>query len=110
MTYKATHKFARISPRKARLVATLIRGKRVDDALSQLEFSKKRAAWYFKAVLNSAIANAEDQGADVSSLFINESRVDEGSVIKRWRPKDRGRAHPIRKPTSHLIIQVGERN
>nr|MBC8523400.1 50S ribosomal protein L22 [PVC group bacterium] len=58
MTYKATHKFARISPRKARLVATLIRGRRVDDALSQLEFSKKRAAWYFKAVLNSAIANA----------------------------------------------------
>ena len=46
MTYKATHKFARISPRKARLVATLIRGKRVDDALSQLEFSKKRSAWY----------------------------------------------------------------
>jgi large subunit ribosomal protein L22 len=70
MTYKATHKFARISPRKARLVATLIRGKRVDDALSQLEFSKKRSAWYFKAVLNSAIANAEEQGADVSTLYV----------------------------------------
>ena len=59
MTYKATHKYARISPRKARLVADLIRGKRIDIALAQLEFSKKRAAWYFKSVLNSAIANAE---------------------------------------------------
>ena len=110
MTYIAKHKFARISPRKARLVADLIRGKRIDVALSQLEFSKKRAAWYFKAVLNSAIANAEEQDADVSTLFVTESRVDEGSVIKRWRPKDRGRAHPIRKPTSHLIISVGEKN
>ena len=65
MTYKATHKYARISPRKARLIADLIRGKRIDDALSQLEFSKKRAAWYFKSVFNSAIANAEEQDADV---------------------------------------------
>ena len=110
MTYKAINKYARISPRKARLVADLIRGQRIDKALSQLEFSKKRAAWYFKAVLNSAIANAEEQDADVTSLYITESRVDEGSVIKRWRPKDRGRAHPIRKPTSHLIITVGEKS
>lgn len=109
MTYKATHRFARISPRKARLIADLIRGKKIDYALSQLEFSKKRAAWYFKSVLNSAIANAQEQDADVSMLFVTESRVDEGSVIKRWRPKDRGRAHPIRKPTSHLIITVGEK-
>ena len=109
MTFKAIHRFARISPRKARLVADLIRGKKIDDALTQLEFSKKRAAWYFKAVLNSAIANAEEQDADVANLYITESRVDEGSVIKRWRPKDRGRAHPIHKPTSHLIISVGEK-
>ncbi|MAI66525.1 MAG: 50S ribosomal protein L22 [Phycisphaerae bacterium] len=109
MTYKAIHKYARISPRKARLIADLIRGKRIDVALSQLEFSKKRAAWYFKSVLNSAIANAEEQNADVSTLYVSESRVDEGSVIKRWRPKDRGRAHPIHKPTSHLIISVGEK-
>jgi len=110
MTYKATHKFARISPRKARLIADLIRGRKIDDALSQLEFSKKRAAWYFKSVLNSAIANAENQDADVSNLYVVESRVDEGSVIKRWQPKDRGRAHPIHKPTSHLIISVGDKN
>ena len=109
MTFKAIHRFARISPRKARLVADLIRGKKIDDALTQLEFSKKRAAWYFKSVLNSAVANAEEQDADVTNLYITESRVDQGSVIKRWRPKDRGRAHPIRKPTSHLIISVGEK-
>ena len=81
MTYKAIHRFARISPRKARLVADLIRGRRVDDAISQLEFSKKRAAWYFKSVLNSAIANAEEQDADVTNLYITESRVDEGSDV-----------------------------
>ena len=110
MTYKATHRFARIAPRKARLVADQIRGRRVDDAMTELQFSKKRAAWYLKAVLQSAIANAEEQDADVTRLVVCESRVDEGPVIKRWRPKDRGRAHPIRKPTSHLVVAVQESN
>jgi large subunit ribosomal protein L22 len=58
MAYKAIHRYARISPRKAQLVADLIRGRKVDDALTQLELSKKRAAWFFKTVLKSAIANA----------------------------------------------------
>ena len=110
MAYLATHRFARIAPRKARLVADLIRGMRIDKAMTELEFSKKRAAWYFKAVLKSAIANAEEGDADVQSLFITESRVDEGPTIKRWQPKDRGRAHPINKRTSHLHIIVDERN
>ena len=110
MTYIATHRFARIAPRKARLVADLIRGMTIDSALIELQLSKLRAAWYFKAVLNSAIANAEEQEADVTSLFVSESRVDEGPTIKRWRPKDRGRAHPINKRTSHLHIALDERN
>lgn len=110
MTYRASHRFARIAPRKARLVADLIRGMSIDQAMTQLEFSKKRAAWYFKAVLKSAIANAEEQDADVQDLFITESRVDEGPTIKRFQPKDRGRAHPINKRTSHLHVVVGERN
>ncbi len=110
MAYRATHRFARISPRKARLDASLIRGMRIDDAMSQLEVSKRRGAWYLKAVLKSAIANAEEQEADVESLFISVSRVDEGPVIKRFRPKDRGRAHPIRKPTSHLHIELEEKH
>ena len=110
MSYRAIHRYARIAPRKARLVADLIRGRRIDEAMTALEFSKKRAAWYFKSVLKSAIANAEEQDADVHSLFVSESRVDEGPVQKRWRPKDRGRAHPFKKYTSHLYITVDQRS
>ena len=110
MAYQAIHRFARIAPRKARLIAAMIRGQRIDDAMTSLEFSKKRAAWYFKAVLKSAIANAEEQEADVPSLYISESRVDEGPTMKRWRPKDRGRAHPIKKRTSHLHVSLDQRS
>ena len=110
MTYRATHRFARIAPRKARLVAGMIRGQKIDEALSALEFSKLRGAWYFKAVLKSAIANAEERDADVHNLFVSESRVDEGPVIKRWQPKDRGRAHPIHKHSSHLHVTVEVRS
>lgn len=110
MTYHAIHRYARIAPRKARLVADMIRGKRIDEALTSLDFSKQRAAWYFRAVLKSAIANAEEQEADVHNLYVSESRVDQGPVIKRWRPKDRGRAHPIRKATSHLHVTVEVRS
>ena len=109
MSYQATHRFARIASRKARLVADLIRGMHVDEALATLDFCQKRGASYYVTVLKSAIANAEEKDADVSSLFVKESRVDEGPTIKRWRPKDRGRAHPIRKRTSHLYIVLDER-
>ncbi len=110
MAYQATHRFARIAPRKARLVAALIRGKRVDQAMTELEFSKKRAAYYFRNVLKSAIANAEEKDADVTELFVTESRVDAGPMLKRFQPKDRGRAHPILKRTSHLYIKVDEKD
>jgi large subunit ribosomal protein L22 len=110
MAYRATHRFARIAPRKARLVADMIRGMPVDKAVTALEFSKKRAAWYYKAVLKSAIANAEEADADVASLYVSESRVDEGPTTKRFQPKDRGRAHPIMKRTSHLILALDERS
>ncbi len=110
MSYQAIHRYARIAPRKARLVADLIRGQRIDEAMTALEFSKKRAAWYFKAVLKSAIANAEEQDADVHSLYVSESRVDEGPSMKRWRPKDRGRAHPFQKYSSHLYVTVDQRS
>jgi|SRR4030095_1770089 len=110
MAYKATHRYARIAPRKAQLVADLIRGRKVDDALNQLEVSKKRAAWYFKTVLKSAIANAEENDADVRNLVVTESRVDQGPTMKRFQPKDRGRAHPILKRSSHLVIAVDEKD
>jgi large subunit ribosomal protein L22 len=109
MAHNASHKFARIAPRKARLVADLIRGMPIDQAVIELSFSKKRSAWYFKSLLKSAIANAEERDANVGGLFVSECRVDEGPTIKRWRPKDRGRAHPILKRTSHLHIALDER-
>lgn len=108
--FRASHRFARIAPRKARLVADLIRGKRVDEAMTLLEFSKKRGAYYLKNVLKSAIANAEENDADVTTLVVTESRVDEGPTIKRFQPKDRGRAHPIHKRTSHLHVAVDEKD
>ncbi|TVQ53924.1 MAG: 50S ribosomal protein L22 [Phycisphaerales bacterium] len=110
MAYQASHRFARIAPRKARLVADLIRGMDIDEAMLQLQFSKKRSAWYLKAVLNSAIANAEESEASVENLYVKQSWVDEGPTIKRFQPKDRGRAHPINKRTSHLHIVLDERN
>jgi len=110
MGYNATLRFARIAPRKARLVADMIRGQRVDKAMTALEFSKKRAAWYLKGVLKSAIANAEEKDASIQDLVVAESRVDEGPTLKRFQPKDRGRAHPIMKRTSHLIITLEERS
>jgi large subunit ribosomal protein L22 len=110
MQYKASHRYARVAPRKARLVADMIRGLKVADALSALEFSKKRAASFYQGVLKSAIANAEEQDADVAVLYVRESRVDEGPTLKRWQPKDRGRAHPILKRTSHLHLILDERS
>ncbi len=109
MAYKASHRFARIAPRKARLVADLIRGMDVDKALTELTMSKKRAAWYLRTVLKSAIANAEEADADVTTLYVSESRVDEGPTMKRFQPKDRGRAHQILKRSSHLHVAVEER-
>lgn len=110
MAYIASHRFARIAPRKARLVSDMVRGLPVDEALTALDFSKRRGAWYLKSVLKSAIANAEEQEADIADLVVTRSWVDEGPTIKRFQPKDRGRAHPIRKRTSHLHIEVGTRN
>ncbi|MBL9141147.1 MAG: 50S ribosomal protein L22 [Phycisphaerae bacterium] len=106
MPYKASHKFARIAPRKARLVADLIRDKSVDAALAALEFSPRRGAWFIKSVLKSAIANAEESNADIGRLVVSESRIDEGPTIKRFQPKDRGRAHSIKKRTSHIHVAV----
>ena len=109
MTYEASHRFARISPRKVRVVADMVRGENIESALSALEFSKRRGAYFLRAVLKSAIANAEENDADVSKLFVESSWIDAGPTIKRFQPKDRGRAHPIWKRTSHIHIRVAER-
>ena len=110
MAYKATHRFARIAPRKARLVADLIRGMRIDDAMTELDFSKKRAAWYLKGVLKSAIANAENNHQlDVDRLYVSECTVGKSLVMKRWRARARGRVGRIVKPFSNLRLVVRER-
>lgn len=101
--------YHRGSPRKARLVADMIRGKTFKDADEMLAFSTKRAAVNVRKALRAAMADAEAFGVDESSLVVSESRVDEGPHIKRFRPKDRGRAHQILKRTSHITVGVEER-
>ena len=109
MPFKATHKFARIAPRKARLVLDLIRGRDVDDALALLKFSKKRAAVLVDKVVRSAVANAGEQEADTGALFVKEAWADPGPTMKRFMPKDRGKAYNIMKRTSHLVVTLDER-
>ena len=108
MAWQAKFRFARISARKARLTADLVRGMDVQAAMNVLEFMPHRAAVMVRKVLVSAIANANEASADVDRLIVSEARVDEGPTMKRWQPKDRGRAHPILKRTSHIIIAVDE--
>ena len=107
--FPCTARWVRSSPTKARLVADLIRGKSVDEAFSLLQFSPKRASVFVRKALNAAVADAEAADAQVDRLYISESKVDEGVIIKRFQPKDRGRAHPIQKKTSHITIAVQER-
>ena len=109
MQTQAVLKFVRLSPQKARLVADLVRGKKVDEAINTLKFSNQRAAGILKKVLESAIANAENNnGADVDELKVREIFVDEGPVMKRISPRAKGRADRISKRTSHITIRVGD--
>ncbi len=105
---KATHKYARISPRKTRYVIDLIRGKSVNDASYILNALNRRAAPFVKKVLESAIANASQTQVDVNSLEIAEAKVDCGPTLKRFRPGPMGRAMRIRKRTSHISISLVE--
>lgn len=112
-SFRAIHRWARIAPRKARLIADLVRGMPVNAAVATLDNNPKRAAVFFQKVLKSAIANAsQDLDVDLNALVISESRVDEGPLLggrARWRPRAQGRATPIHKRTSHLHISVSER-
>ncbi|MCC4800904.1 50S ribosomal protein L22 [Enterovibrio norvegicus] len=106
----AKHRFARISPQKARLVADQVRGKNVAQALEILTFSNKKAADLVKKVLESAIANAEhNEGADIDDLNVAKIFVDEGPVMKRIMPRAKGRADRILKRSSHITIVVADR-
>jgi len=101
-------KGVRISPQKARLVADLIRGKKVDNALNILNFNSTKSAEIIKRVVESAIANAENNnGADIDELKIKTIYIDKGAVLKRIRAQSKGRAGKILKPTSHITVIVG---
>lgn len=105
---KATAKFLRIAPRKARLVADTVRGKSIPEAVSILQFTNKVAAKIVGDVVKSAAANAEhNSDADPDELFVRDIRVDEGPTIKRYRARAMGRATMIRKRTSHITVQLG---
>ena len=108
MPWHALHKFARISPTKVRPVADTIRGRNVQKALDILKFSPQRAAGMISKVLASAVASANEAEADVENLRVSEIRVDEGPRMKRIQQKDRGRAHPILKRFSHIVVVVDE--
>ena len=100
---------ARISAQKARLVADQIRGLHVEKALNLLAFSTKKGAALIKKILESAIANAENNaGADVDELRVSAIQVNEGPSMKRIRPRAKGRANRITKRTSHIIVTVAE--
>lgn len=96
----------RQSPRKVRVVADLVRGKKVDVALNQLSFLAKRAGEPVKKLIESAVSNAEHLNIDSKNLFVREIRVDKGIVLHRSMPRARGRAFPIKKQSSHVIVTL----
>lgn len=109
MSTQAKLKHARISPQKARLVADQIRGMQVEKALQLLSFSSKKGADIIKKVLDSAIANAENNdGADVDELKVSEIFVDGATPLKRIKTRAKGRADRIMKRSSHITIRVAE--
>ena len=109
MEVSAKLRGARISAQKARLVADQVRGKPVGEALIELEFSTKKAAHIVRKVLNSAIANAENNnGADIDELRVSTIFVDEGMAMKRMRARAKGRGDRIFKRTCHITVSVAD--
>jgi large subunit ribosomal protein L22 len=107
---KSVAKFVRIAPRKVRIVADLIRGKNVADALAILKFTPKRGAVLLNKVLRSAIANAENNfDMDADNLVVSKCFVDEGPTLKRIHPRSRGQAFSIFKRTSHITVIVSNK-
>ena len=107
MRFVAKHRFADMSAQKIRPLARMIRGLAADEALEQLRFLHNKGARLLEQVLKSALGNAEDRGAaDIEDLVVDEVRIDGGPMMKRWRPRARGSAFPIRKRSSHIFVAV----
>lgn len=111
MEAKAIHKYARLTPRKARRVVDLIRGKQAGDALLALRFMPYRAARFVEKIVRSAMANAEQKNANVDSesLVISNAFVDVGSTMKRMEPRAMGRANVIKKRSCHITVILTEK-
>lgn len=110
MEARAKLSFARLSPRKTRLVVDMVRGKGIQDALTILRFSPQPSAKLISKLLKSAVANAEQKGtSDVDRLFVKTIFVDGGPVLKRFTPRAQGRASRIRKPTSHVTVVLADK-
>jgi large subunit ribosomal protein L22 len=109
MNYPAHHRFADMSARKIRPFATLIRGRRADEALEALRFLPNKSARLLEQVLKSALGNAEDRGArDIDDLIVLESRVDQGPMTKRIQPRARGSAYVIKRRLAHIHITLSD--
>ncbi len=106
---KAILKNYRQSPRKVRLIADVVRGKQVTQALATLKFVDKRASGPFSKVIESALANAVQAGKQPANLFIKKVAVDKGTIIKRFMPRARGSASRINKRNSHISVELGEK-
>jgi large subunit ribosomal protein L22 len=107
MAYTAIHRHARISARKVRPLADLIRGKAVDDALAILRYQPQRGARMLEKLIKSALGNAEDLRApNVGGLVVKEARVDGGPMFKRMRPRARGMAHVVARRSAHISVTV----
>jgi large subunit ribosomal protein L22 len=110
MEAKAVGRTLKLSTRKARLVADLVRDRRVVDALNILQFTNKKAAPIIKKVVESAIANATNNyGMDADTLYVSQIFVDEGPMMKRVSPRAMGRADIVKKQTSHVTVVVSEK-
>ncbi len=109
MESRAVGKYIRVSPQKARLVADVVRGMNVDQAITTLKFMPKKAAAILKQVIESAVANAtQDDQVDVDNLFVKKIFIDGGPSLKRIRPRAMGRATGIIKRTSHITVILDE--
>ncbi len=111
MPSKASAMFSRIAPRKARMIANLVRGKDAAEAIQLLQFTPKSGAPVLKKLIESAIANAQVANLDIDSLYVSKATVDKGPTKfnRRWRPRAMGRATRIEKGISHIVIELDSR-
>ena len=113
MISHASARFARISPRKARMIVDLVRGRNASEALQLLQFTTKAGAPVIAKLLESAVANARQQapGTDVDALFVSKATADKGpnKHNRRWRPRAMGRATRVTKGITHIVIELDER-